>query len=228
MMADNGIFVQGTTVNLAGTISLDDLTLPNGWGLTDASLSIDTLSNTYSGSAEVHIPGLFDVAGSITFLNGSLDNLSLSISHLASPIPIVDVPGLFLTGGSASITNLAPTASSPVTSAGTLDFSYGPEIDVDLPDWLGGDVHAAIATLEVGASMSTADLTGSVTLHILQVSDGQGGSLATVEGDADLNLARSTFTARGSIEVADGVYSGSGRLTIGDGRVTLFATGTAK
>ncbi len=218
----NGITVDSQGVNYAGMISLNDLKLPNGWGLNDASLSINTLTKTYSGSADISIPGFGDIGGSITFLNGQLDDLSLSLTDMAEPIPIVDVPGLSLTGGSASIANLAWAATGPVTLSGTLDFSYGPDIEIDLPDWLGGNhLSCSIATLQIGASMSTGDLSGDATVTL---ADG----LATATGKADLNLSAGTFTAKGSLDLADNAYTGSGKLTIGNGQVTVAATGTAQ
>ena len=218
----NGITVDSQGVNYAGMISLNDLKLPNGWGLNDASLSINTLTKTYSGSADISIPGFGDIGGSITFLNGQLDDLSLSLTDMAEPIPIVDVPGLSLTGGSTSIANLAWAATGPVTLSGTLDFSYGPDIEIDLPDWLGGNhLSCSIATLQIGASMSTGDLSGDATVTL---ADG----LATATGKADLNLSAGTFTAKGSLDLADNAYTGSGKLTIGNGQVTVAATGTAQ
>ena len=216
----NGIIVHGTTVNLAGTLSLDDLTLPNGWGLKDATLSVNTLTNTYGGSVTVDTP-LFDVGGSIEFLNGHLNDFSLSLTDLATPIPTL-IPDLFLTGGSASIANLASTASGPITLSGTLDFACEPDIEVDLPDWLGGNhLSCSIATVVLGGSMSTSDLSGNATVTL---ADG----LATATGTADFNFSTDTFSAKGSIDLADGAFSGTGHITIGNGKVTLAATGTAE
>ncbi len=220
----NGIIIQGKKVYLAGTLSLDDLTLPGGWGLKDATLSVNTLTNTYSGSVEVDTPW-FDVGGSIEFLNGHFDDLSLSLTDLDPGIPIlipgIPIPILFLTGGSASIINLAPTATGPITLSGTLDFSILPDTKVDLPDWLGGPISCTMATVELGGSMSTDDLSGNATVTL---ADG----LATETGTADFNFSTDTFTATGNVDLSDIGYTGSGKLTIGNGKVTLVAKGTAE
>ena len=217
----DGIFVKGNTVNLVGTLSLNDFMLPNGWGLKTASLSINTLTQAYSGNLEVYTP-LFHVGGDIKFLNGHLDDLSLSLSDLASPIA-TPVPDLFLTGGSASIINLAPAASGPVTLSGTLDFTCEPSFDIDLPHWLGGNgkINVSIATIELGVTVSSNDFGGSATIDL---ADG----LATLKGNADFNFATDTFTAAASVDLADGTFSGHGNVTIGNGKVVLAGTGQAQ
>jgi hypothetical protein len=213
----NGIFFQGTTVYLAGTFSANNFTV-NGWGLNHVSLTIDTRSlSTWSGSADVDTPW-FNVGASIMFLNGQFDDLSLTLTNVTIPTP---VPDLELTGGSASIINLAPGASGPITLSGTLDFTLGPDIDIDLPDWLGGNQNITLATLELGVSVSAGDLSGQATVV---VADG----LATVTGTVDFNLSTDTLSAKGMIDAADGAFSGSGQLTIGNGNVILSADGTAE
>ena len=219
----DGISIQGSRVTLVGALKLTNITLPNGW-VVNAQLSFNTSTQDYYGTADVDIAGVCDINGSLTIRNGHLDSMSLSLGNVSAPgIPIAGT-GFFLTGGSASIINLAPTASSPITlNIVSLDLSYGPDSTVNLPGWLGGDhVNCSIATLHIdNFSMNRDDLSTTATLTLA------GGLVGKTTAHIDLNFATGVFTASAWMEFADNTFSGEAHLTIGkDGAVTLAASGT--
>ena len=77
-----GILVNGSTFSLAGTLSLNDFTLPGGSGLTDCSLTFDTQKNDYSGAATLVIPDVLNLSVTFELLNGQLDSLGLTANQL--------------------------------------------------------------------------------------------------------------------------------------------------
>jgi len=212
----NGIFIGSYGVNLAGSLSLQNLTLPGGWGLDNAELTFNTATLSYSGSAEIDIPGFFKLGGSLSVVNGELDGLSITASGLN--YPVFDT-GVFLTGVGGGVSNLT---EGPVTFSGLLDFSFGPDETISLPAWLGGSITTDLATLDLNASISSQELTGSGTLNVA------GGAVATASiTNASLNFESRVFTAQGELSVVDGVFSGGTNLTIGNGDLLLSATGDA-
>jgi hypothetical protein len=213
----NGITVQGTTVNLAGTLSLSGLTLPGGWGLQDASLTFNTADLDYSGSAQLSIPGVFTLGATFSLIDGQLDSLGISLSNLGDTVPLGDT-GCFLDGASGSVDNLVP-GNGPITFSGSLDFSFGPDETISLPDWLGGaDIHTDLADLDLSGSISTSQLSGSGTLT---VADG----LVTGSVNASFNFGTQVFSANGTLSVLDGLFSGNSTLTVNNDDMIFSGSG---
>jgi hypothetical protein len=232
---ENGIYVNCNSVNpvnLVGSVSLlGSFDIPGtNWGVTDASFEFNTFENTYGIQATVGI-GLCEIEGSFDFQGGHLNEFSLGLSGVDVP---VGTTGLVLTGGSASIDNLAPNAG-PIALSGMLDFAYGPTIDIELPPWLGGphDYSLASGSLTITA---TSDQTGSDLIlgtGSVNLADG----LATATGAVELNLATGAISAGGSIDLLQGVFTasvgdtdlldGKAPLNVTNGQATLNAAGTA-
>ncbi len=213
---DNGITIQGQNISLAGALSLNDLTLPGGFGLKSATLTFDTAEDDFSGSANVSIPDVFDLSATFKVVHGQLDDFSIDASDINEPI--LDT-GWFLQGVGGGLDNLI---SGPVTFDGTLTFTLGPDVQLDLPSWLGGgSTDTAAATLTLNASISATDIGGSATLAFVD-------NIATITGTADINFASHAFTANGSVTLADGVYTGTGNITDSNDDFVLTASGSAQ
>jgi hypothetical protein len=212
----NYISIGSQGVNLAGTVSVENINLPGGWGIDDASFTFDTADSTYSGAATVALPVGFSVGASFSLVNGQLDELGVSVSNLNIP---VGATGWFFTGASGEVDDLA-SGAGPITFSGSADFSFGPNAgDVKLPSWIGGEkLDLALATLDLNVSISTNDISGTGTLEIL---DG----LASATVSADLNLGTGMLTATGDVSIIDNIISGNGKFTFGSGHVTLQADG---
>ncbi len=210
----NGIFISSSGVNATGDLSLDNLEV-DGWGLDNASLDVNTAANTYNGSATLAIPDLAAVGASFSLVGGKLNSLSLSLSDI--DYPILDT-GWFLTGIGGGVSNLA---SGQITFSGSLDLSFGPDEQIQLPSWLGDEnANTAVATLDMNASISSTDIQGGATLTI---ADG----LATFTGNANLNLASDSFSANGSLSAFDNVLTGNADINISStGAATVYAEGT--
>ena len=214
----NGIIVKGSTVNLAGTMLVNEFTLPGGWGLTDCRLTFDTAKGNYDGAATLVIPDVFNIDVTFGLVSGHLNALSVGLSNLGDKAPLGDT-GLFLNGATGGVSGLAP-AAGPLTFTGDLDFTFGPDETITLPSWLGpfgGTIHTDLADLDLTGSISTQSLTGSGNLS---VADG----LATGTADATYDFASRNFTASTNVDIA-GIYSGTSNLTVSNGDLVLAGKG---
>jgi hypothetical protein len=214
----NGIFVEEGDVYAIGSLSLSALSI-DGWGLQNTTLNVDTLTDSYSGMTTLVIPGLPSIDASFELDEGQLDSLSISETGLNDPIADT---GWFLNDVGGSVTNLS---GGPITFTASMSVSLGPDEQIDIPSWLGGeDLSTSLAKLDISASITTADgfstppdISGSATLTI-------AGGMATLTGMANLNLANKSFSAKGSFNAADGVFIGSGSVSVNStGQTTVYA-----
>ncbi len=223
----SGIFIQGSSVNLDGEISLNQsLNIGGGYGVNSASLNVDSLTNTYSGEAEIQIPGLPAVAASLGLVDGKVNSFSLQVGSFADPIDGVGLPvlstGIFLDGVQGGVSGVA---TGVLVFSGTLYLTYGPDAPIALPSWLdgGGSGNVDFADLTVSATVSSSDITGSVQANFIDI---DGSSLISANGNLDLNFASSTLTAQVNFSMVDGIITANAGFEITPSEFSLYATGS--
>ncbi len=153
------IVFQNGSVWAKGTVEVQNL-LPakktGGLQIKDLYLGFDTASGFYAGCADLCFPkgkgsnpgeDSFCLVGGLGFLDGHLESFLVGVEH--ANIEIGDT-GAYFQAAHISAKNLhSHDLESPITLEGDVEFTFGPEISVDLPSFLGGSQTGALGTLDV-------------------------------------------------------------------------------
>lgn len=177
------IQVKAGEVDVVGDLTIKRIDIvPNNWTLKDVKLHIDTITNSFEGSAKLFLPGGFGVSADIALVNGQLDKVDLGVAGLNLAIPFL--PGAFLQSLSGGVSGL--TTNHP-TFDGEAEFTYLPSVSFDLPSILGGQHFSiSIVSLDVTAEVDTQHLTATGTVELFKGVKNSGqnnGSPASVDLD---------------------------------------------
>ncbi len=225
----NYISIQNGTVNLVGSISGSDIDLPTpGWSFKQIELDFNTVGGTLGGSATLVIPPGVNVSATINFLVGQqgntveLNNLTLGASNLDEPIGDT---GLFLQSITGSVDHIAASDPTPAVFMGSVSMTAGPQIDINLPSWAGGEVSGSLIGLNLNGTIDSSHLSASGSVS---VANGLAlGASATVmddwnddliEGSGDIKLLGGVVDASASFEAdsdLDLTMQGSAMISLG-------------
>ncbi|MGE4563401.1 MAG: hypothetical protein AB7F32_00895 [Victivallaceae bacterium] len=209
-------FSSAEFLSVNASLSVDKFSL-FGFTFSEVSLSVDSGTKAWAGAGKVKLPGVsFELGGAIGFAGGSFDYLQLGISNINKPI---GVTGAFLQSVAGKVANLSPKAEKPVQVEGEIGFTYGPELTLDLPDWLPvADGDYSLLEITVTGIYSDEAISGKGAAKVL----GDFGS-ASVEGE--LNLASGTLSFAGEFTLLGGAIKVTGKMSGSAGSVTVSGTG---
>ena len=215
----NYIEITDHDIEVVGQVSVSDLTI-DGWGLKQVALSIDTGTGAVSGSATITIPPGLDFEGGLSFVNGKLNDVSIEAGDSQGPlnVPIGDT-GAFLQTISGEVDHWSD--GQPISFTGSAEFTYGPEVDIALPSWLGlGDeISGSLVDAQLTVTIEKNHLYGNGTITI-------AGGLATMTGSADLNWDQGHVSLDGQTSFLGGLVT-TDESFVGDTNANLTAKGTA-
>ncbi len=210
----NYIDVTTGGLRVVGSLEVDDIALSGGWGLSKLLLNINSVAETITGTVEVSTPANASVNGEFRLSNGRLNAIQVTV-----PLPFPGVPigesGFFLTDISGGLENLVEPPKVPQLSADAT-VTFGPELDISLPPWLGGaKFDATLLTVdgEITLSSSLVGLNGN--LRSL-------GGLISGDGSSSINLSKKKLTASTRFNVY-GQSILDGKLNVTAGRTPSVA-----
>ncbi|MDW8262724.1 MAG: hypothetical protein RMJ35_09375, partial [Phycisphaerales bacterium] len=230
-----GRFIQfdsAGNVSVNGVLSVRDVVIVrNLWVIKQASFAFNNTGqqNVFQVNATLQIPSGAQVGGTISFVGGDLDSISLFGENLRIPL---GATGLFLQRIEGGLQNLAnPTGNPPLRFHGALGLSFGPRIDIHLPSIVGG------GTL----SGSLVDLTvqGTIDRHSLSVNGdvaivgnsrpAPASGLITGSAALTLNWSRGTFQGDWQVSTLGGLFSANVRVQANSyGTFGFIGTGTGR
>jgi hypothetical protein len=221
LLGDNYIRVQNGNVDIKGQLSLNDLTLANGWGLKEVHFFENTMANESKIGATLVMPlepGLapVEVSGELGFQDGDFN--SVLVNRDNSNIPIGS-SGLFFQRIQGEVIHVAPGDPNPVTLGGDFGLTYGPVLAVDLPSWAGGGFSGFLLRVDVGGSINKDSLVGNATIQVLS-------GVGTGTGQVVIDWQKGTFQADSSLSFFGGVISTSSSFAT-DTNINLTMDGSA-
>ncbi len=199
------------TVRVNGSVSVNNVAIvPNVWVIKSASF---TFNNTgpqtmFQVDASLQIPSGIIIGGSIKFVNGDLDGISLFADNLRVPL---GATGVFLTRIDGGLQNLAnPTGNPPLRFSGGLGLSFGPRITIPLPGILGGPLTGAIIDLTVQGTIDKNRMTVNGDVALIGNSRPPPPSgLATGSSMLTLDWNRGIFEGDVTVNVLGGFFNAS-------------------
>jgi len=184
-----------------GTLSVSKVTILKGlWEIKSASLTVDTVSHSVSGSGTIRIPSGVELTAGIGFAGGKLNTATVGVGNLNKPL---GTSGVFLQSISGTVDHLSDTAGIAFT--GSVGLTAGPQVALDLPDWAGGELSGSLAKLDLTATINASHLTGSGSVTLAE-------GLVTGSITADLNWSTGAFNSAVQYAALSGMLSGSGTM----------------
>ncbi|MFB2920995.1 Calx-beta domain-containing protein [Aerosakkonema funiforme] len=218
---DNYIQISETGVDVVGSLSAENIAIvPGLWELEQIGLTIDTTQNSVEGTATLQIPTGIDVSAGIGFQNGEFNYLELGAQDLNKAI---GATGAFLQDIAGQVKNVAEAAQDSIVFGGSLGITAGPEINLNLPDWLGGNFSGSLVELNVDGNLDAHHLTATGNINIV-------GGLIQGNGNAELNWtegflkANANFSALGGLITTEASFTANSNLDItmsGSANVTI-------
>lgn len=208
---DNYIQIGEAGVEVVGSLSAENMAIvPGLWELKQIELTVDTTKNLVEGKATLQIPSGIDVSAGIGFLNGEFNYLELGAQDLNKPI---GGTGAFLQDITGQVKNVAETAQAPIVFGGALGITAGPQINLSLPDWAGGNFSGSLLELNVNGNLDANHLTATGNVDIV-------GGLIKGNGNAELNWsegflkADANFSALGGLITTEASFTANSNLDI--------------
>ncbi len=208
---DNYIQIGETGVDVVGSLSAENIAIvPGLWELKQIGLTVDTTQNSVEGKATLQIPTGIDVTAGIGFQNGEFNYLELGAQDLNKPI---GATGAFLQDITGQVKNVAEAAQDSIVFGGALGITAGPEINLSLPDWLGGNFSGSLVELNVNGNLDAHHLTATGNVNIV-------GGLIQGNGNAELNWtegflkANANFSALGGLITTEASFTANSNLDI--------------
>lgn len=175
---DNFIQIKDGKVDVVGELSIGEVEfVDNVWELEEATVSFNTLEEEVRGEAEFKIPKDLVIIGGIGFKQKQLNFVKLGVNELNKPI---GTTGAFLQRIDGAIDHIASSDPKPILFTGGVGVTYGPEIEIELPDWLGGEIEASLLALDVSASIDKNHLEAEGTLTV-------AGLMEAASAQAEIN-----------------------------------------
>ena len=199
----NFIQIQGGDVDIVGSLSVEtNLKFPpNGWGLEELKLTIDTIAKDVGGSAKLTLPfkSVVETTGEVGFKLPipplELNTLGLEVDNLNVAIPAY--PLVFFQAFRGQVTNFAPSDNDPIEFSGGVSATLGPQ--VSLPVFGTSSLVRADVDGKISAEMLNA--TGTITI----ISD----KIATGSRSVTLDWEKKEFESTGSFNLFDGFVTTS-------------------
>jgi uncharacterized repeat protein (TIGR01451 family) len=188
---DNFIQISKSRIDVKGELYIPELPIiPNLLKLEEIKLSIDTIEKKVEGEGVIFFPVIEKgIPAGVGFKDKKLDSATLGLSGLKIP---VGTTGLSLQKLQGTIGNIADVEKLDVDELKKLEFGLKanltdkfPEIQLQLPDWTGGNFVGQLIDIDAGFKVNK----DSFTLEggIKFISDQVRGKGA-IEGDGELEL----------------------------------------
>ncbi len=226
----NYILIQNNDVELVGEISAGQIPLGPGWSLEKVEIKFDTVNKTFEGSATVDLPEGIKASGTIAFAAGSDGELELSSlaikASFNNAFPIGDT-GAFLQEIHGSVTHIATSDPTPTLFEGGVVITAGPEIDLHLPSFLGGELAGSLLEIDADASIDSNHLTGTGQISIIKAKAGGATALAaSASASVTIDWAQHSIQGAGSFQYLDNTIDGTSSFQM-DSSLNLTMNGSA-
>ena len=201
---NNYIQIGEAGVEVVGSLSAENIAIvPGLWELEQIGLTVDTTQNLVEGTATLQIPSGIAVNAGIGFLNGEFNYLELGAQDLNKPI---GGTGAFLQDINGRVDNVAEAAGKSVLFGGSLGITAGPQINLSLPSWAGGNFSGSLIELNVEGNLDANHLTATGNVDIV-------GGLITGNGNAELNWTQGFLKADANFSALDGLITTQASFT---------------
>jgi Ca2+-binding RTX toxin-like protein len=186
------------SVEVVGTFSVSNIDIAPGWKIKYAELGIDTTTKTVKAKGTLAIPSGVEIGADVIFDNGVLTYADIKADHLNKPI---GTTGAYLQTIEGKFEDEdKDTVRTEYKFSGDLSLTAGPEVNISLPDWLGGGFHGSVMDLDVHGEITADYLKGSGHLKIL-------GGLIEGNASAELNWTKQYFLAHTDFNILDGAIT---------------------
>ena len=183
--------------DIVGELQYRNLSLSDGLFLTEGVISVDTVNNIWSGTAEVEFL-YFDKTITVEYnvVKKQVDTLTIELSDLDIA---VGTTGLILDSIKGGVENLSDADDKPSAIVGGAGFHYGKEVEINGKNY-------NLATLDLEVSITKRSITGIGNIEILNgiiygnvtvTGDWKDGSVAA---QGSLTLAK-LITAQGALKI---------------------------
>ncbi|MBN1846388.1 MAG: hypothetical protein JW810_11935, partial [Sedimentisphaerales bacterium] len=214
-------------VDWYGTLSVEDIVIvPGQWEINNALLGMkkDDQGNYITEcEAKMTFPTGIALGGKIHFINGDINFVELEADNINKPL---GATGAFLQRIMGHVDHLSEFEQppQPVSFGGSVGITAGPQITVDLPDWVGlGDkVEGVLVGLDLSADADENHLNGHGYLEIVS---------GLIQGNAnvDVNWTHGSFNASADLNALQGLITAGASLFIdyseAFGTTDIFAAG---
>ena len=152
LTGSNYIKIGNNNVEVVGKIYADNIVIEQGvWEIKHSELGIDTTQNKVDAKAKILIPNNIEVDGDVIFQDGQLSYIDIKADNLNRPI---GESGAFLHSIEGKYEDKDPDPHRVYSVfSGDLEFTAGPQVNVDLPSWLGGGFHGSLMEFDVHGEM---------------------------------------------------------------------------
>lgn len=180
-----------------GRASIENLVfVPDVWELKEAYIEIDTIANEITGGGTILIPGDVEVSGELGFVNGELSQITLGVENLNKPILAT---GAFLQDISGDLQHIAASDPEPIVFSGSVGATYGPEITISLPSWVGGYTWTtSLVDMTLEGSIDRDRLAASGVVEVLE-------GVAQAQANVEVNWNEGFLAATGQFDVLAGL-----------------------
>ena len=172
--------------DIVGSLSVKNLDLPGGWGLSEAAVTLDTINDSIGGDVKVTFPFASREIGvglglefmpinplELNRISAEVDGLQLAIGNT----------GAFLQSLSGGVNNLAPSNTDPIEFTGGVGITAGPEV-----------FGNALANLDLSATISSERVTGMGQLTIIDSRIVNASGSATLDWNQKFLSTNSNFS----------------------------------
>lgn len=218
---DNYILMSPDGFKLRGVLSAEEIVLvPNAWELKEVHIGLDQISNPVKITAggTLQIPTGIEVIANLNFLGTAFNSITLGVAGLNKPL---GASGLFLQSISGTVDHVSELDTEPISFGGDVIATGGPEIDISLPSWAGGNFTGSLLSINVNGEIDSDHLEAHGALSLIQ-------GLATADANVNLNWTEGFFTANGDFNMinglihADTAFRADSSLNISSGGVATF------
>ncbi|MBN2842926.1 MAG: hypothetical protein JXM68_07540, partial [Sedimentisphaerales bacterium] len=207
-----------------GKLSVEDIVIvPDLWEVKEASLELREVAGvglSVQGDAKVVIPPGIEIVCGLGFVNEQFNYIRLGVGDLDIPI---GATGAFLQEINGLVNNIADEDATKIAFGGGVGLTAGPELNLSLPSWAGGDLEGSLAEFGLEGSINHTELAGSGTLKMV-------GGLVEGQAVAALNWEKGTLSSGCTLTALDGLITIDGKFNadsnmnvnvIGQGKVTI-------
>ena len=234
LAGDNFIQIKNGIPDITGSFSIKNINFTPNWGVSELSVNVrtqDGVVEEVGGKAQVKFPwpsksippkeleAGVELGFQLPPPELELDQISLNVDGLQIPI---GTTGLFLQALGGSLNNLAKSKiNDPLEFGGNVGFTFGPEISIELPSWLGGSSFTASAVrLDIDGTVSSEKLTGNFDIKLIDE------NIYNANGDGEYDWDKDTVKANTSVSALTGIITGQNKFTADFKKGNASAFGT--
>lgn len=233
LAGDNFIQIQNGIPDITGSLSIKNINFTPTWGVSELSVNVKTqkgIVEEVGGKAQVKFPWPSKAIPPKALEAGvelgfqlpppelELDKIGLNVDGLQTPI---GTTGFLLQALGGSLNNIAKSNNNPLEFGGNVGFTFGPEISLELPSWLGGSSFtASAARLDIGGTVSSEKLTGNYDIKLIDA------NIYNAKGNGEYNWEKDIVQANTSVSALTGIITGQNKFTadFSKGSATAFGT----